>query len=56
MSISRGTVWRLLQNARKKATQALSGGRSLNITEDNITIEKKLKIKLKKIIINCPFF
>jgi len=31
MGISRGTVWRLVQSARKKTAQALSEGRSLNI-------------------------
>jgi predicted DNA-binding protein (UPF0251 family) len=33
MMVSRGTVWRLLQNARRKAAQALSEGRPLHITE-----------------------
>jgi hypothetical protein len=32
MSISRGTVWRLLQSARKKVTQALIEVRPLIIT------------------------
>jgi predicted DNA-binding protein (UPF0251 family) len=32
MSISRGTVWRLVQGARKKTAQALSEGRPLCIT------------------------
>jgi predicted DNA-binding protein (UPF0251 family) len=31
MGVSRGTVWRLLQRARKKTAQALSEGRTLNI-------------------------
>ena len=31
MSISRGTVWRLVQSARKKTAQALSEGRPLSI-------------------------
>jgi len=31
MGVSRGTVWRLLQSARKKTAQALSEGRALNI-------------------------
>lgn len=31
MGVSRGTVWRLLQSARKKTSQALSEGRSLRI-------------------------
>ena len=29
MGVSRGTVWRLLQNARKKTAQALTEGRPL---------------------------
>ncbi|MBO3798004.1 MAG: DUF134 domain-containing protein [Thermoproteota archaeon] len=31
MGVSRGTVWRLLQNARRKTAQALSEGRPLRI-------------------------
>ncbi len=31
MSISRGTIWRLVQSARKKAVQALSEGRTICI-------------------------
>ena len=31
MGVSRGTVWRLLQSARKKVAQALTEGRSLLI-------------------------
>jgi predicted DNA-binding protein (UPF0251 family) len=31
MGISRGTVWRLLQNARKKTVQALTEGKPLQI-------------------------
>ncbi|MGD6807875.1 MAG: DUF134 domain-containing protein [Candidatus Bathyarchaeia archaeon] len=31
MGISRGTVWRLLQSARKKTSQALTEGRPLQI-------------------------
>lgn len=32
MGVSRGTVWRLLQSARKKSAQALTEGRPLLIT------------------------
>jgi predicted DNA-binding protein (UPF0251 family) len=32
MGVSRGTIWRLLQNARKKAAQALTEGRPLVIS------------------------
>jgi len=32
MSVSRGTVWRLVQSARKKTAQALSEGRPIQIT------------------------
>jgi predicted DNA-binding protein (UPF0251 family) len=31
MGVSRGTVWRLLESARKKTAQALTEGRPLNI-------------------------
>ena len=31
MGVSRGTVWRLIQNARKKTAQALSEGRTIAI-------------------------
>jgi predicted DNA-binding protein (UPF0251 family) len=31
MGVSRGTIWRLVQNARKKTAQALSEGRPLSI-------------------------
>jgi len=46
MSISRGTIWRLVQSARRKAAQALSEGRpiyivtstpSKNVQNDNET-------------------
>jgi len=32
MGISRGTIWRLLQNARKKTAQALTEGRPIYIS------------------------
>ena len=32
MGVSRGTVWRLLQSARRKVAEALTEGRSLTIT------------------------
>jgi hypothetical protein len=32
MRISRGTIWRLVQSARRKTAQALSEGRTLNVT------------------------
>ena len=31
MGVSRGTIWRLVQSARKKTARALSEGRSLSI-------------------------
>ena len=31
MGVSRGTIWRLVQSARKKAAQALSEGRPIHI-------------------------
>ena len=35
MGVSRGTIWRLVQNARKKTAQALSEGRPLSIAPFN---------------------
>ena len=35
MSVSRGTVWRLVQSARKKTAQALTEGRPLQIATDH---------------------
>ena len=32
MGISRGTIWRLLQSARRKVAQALTEGRPLTVT------------------------
>ena len=32
MGVSRGTIWRLLQNARRKVAQALTEGRQLTVT------------------------
>jgi len=34
MGVSRGTVWRLLQEARRKTTTALSEGRQINIRSE----------------------
>jgi len=36
MGVSRGTVWRLLQSARRKTAQALTEGRPLRITKDQL--------------------
>ena len=33
MGISRGTVWRLLQNARRKVVQAITEGRPLRVMQ-----------------------
>jgi len=33
MGISRGTIWRLLQSARRKVAQALTEGRPLTVTK-----------------------
>jgi predicted DNA-binding protein (UPF0251 family) len=33
MGISRGTIWRLLQSARRKVAQALTEGRPLTVTQ-----------------------
>ncbi len=35
MGVSRGTIWRLLQSARKKIAQALTEGRPLAVTNEN---------------------
>jgi hypothetical protein len=32
MGVSRGTIWRLLQSARRKVAQALTEGRSLTVS------------------------
>jgi predicted DNA-binding protein (UPF0251 family) len=37
MGVSRGTVWRLLQSARKKTTQAITEGRPLLTTAPSLT-------------------
>jgi predicted DNA-binding protein (UPF0251 family) len=34
MGVSRGTIWRLLQSARKKVAQALTEGRALAVTNE----------------------
>ena len=34
MGVSRGTIWRLLQEARRKAAQALAEGRRIQISKD----------------------
>jgi len=34
MGVSRGTVWRLLQEARRKTAQALTEGRRIQISSD----------------------
>lgn len=41
MGISRGTVWRLLQSARKKTIQALTEGRPLLITTEESYQERQ---------------
>jgi predicted DNA-binding protein (UPF0251 family) len=33
MGVSRGTIWRLLQSARRKVAQALTEGRPLTVTQ-----------------------
>lgn len=40
MGVSRGTVWRLLQSARKKTAQALTEARSLRISVEGETISR----------------
>jgi len=40
MSVSRGTIWRLVQSARKKTAQALTEGRPLQIAASQSPEEK----------------
>jgi uncharacterized protein len=35
MSISRGTIWRLVQSARRKTSQAISEGRPICVVRSN---------------------
>jgi len=35
MNISRGTIWRLVQSARRKTAQALSEGKTIYIVTSN---------------------
>jgi predicted DNA-binding protein (UPF0251 family) len=43
MGISRGTIWRLVQRARRKAAQALSEGRPIYITPNASENTQKLR-------------
>lgn len=36
MGVSRGTVWRLLQEARRKTAQALTEGRRIQISSEQV--------------------
>jgi len=38
MGVSRGTIWRFLQSARKKVTQALTEGRPLTVNNNTLKI------------------
>jgi predicted DNA-binding protein (UPF0251 family) len=40
MSVSRGTIWRLVQSARKKTAQALTEGRPLQIVAGQSSEER----------------
>jgi predicted DNA-binding protein (UPF0251 family) len=40
MSVSRGTIWRLVQSARKKTAQALTEGRPLQIMASQSSEER----------------
>ena len=44
MGVSRGTVWRLVQSARKKTAQALTEGRPLQIMASQSSEERKLDL------------
>jgi hypothetical protein len=41
MGVSRGTIWRLLQSARKKTTQALTEGRPLIVAKREPDLESR---------------
>jgi predicted DNA-binding protein (UPF0251 family) len=41
MGVSRGTIWRLLQSARRKVAQALTEGRPLTVTNETNYPEEK---------------
>ena len=43
MSISRGTIWRLVQSARRKTVQALSEGRPIYVVTSNPSNDKQNK-------------
>ncbi|XHH07651.1 MAG: DUF134 domain-containing protein [Candidatus Bathyarchaeia archaeon] len=43
MNISRGTIWRLVQSARKKTAQALSEGRPIYIVTTKPTVDTQNK-------------
>jgi uncharacterized protein len=47
MSISRGTIWRLVQSARRKAAQALSEGRPIFIVTSNPSNNTQRDIQTK---------
>jgi len=36
MGVSRGTIWRLLQSARRKTAQAITEGRPLHVTSEPV--------------------
>ena len=42
MGVSRGTIWRLLENARKKTAQALTEGRPISITPSSTEANQQL--------------
>jgi predicted DNA-binding protein (UPF0251 family) len=41
MSISRGTIWRLVQSARRKTAQALSEGRPIFIVTSSPNVDNQ---------------
>jgi predicted DNA-binding protein (UPF0251 family) len=41
MGVSRGTIWRLVQSARRKIAQALTEGRILQVTNEAYSPEEK---------------
>jgi hypothetical protein len=48
LGVSRGTVWRLVQSARRKIAQALTEGRPLIVSRQDNTASRKPSIARKE--------
>jgi predicted DNA-binding protein (UPF0251 family) len=42
MGVSRGTIWRLLQEVKKKTAKALTEGRGIRIMSDNEKTDQRV--------------